>query len=244
MSDSADRPLTATQAAAMIYRTAAPSAEQIRKVRHKLASGQLRTGPAGPGSTTAEAVAEYLARWRMQEAENKTRTSSTTTAPSPRPLSAPTRPSSRSGQADGVVERRLSLHYRLVLKDYFLSVISPPWNAVAGEAPFVRAVRAGQAVFLLCVTLGLIGAVWGVARSMVVPEHRAVEAWLSQNVPRATVLEWVATQPTTPTAAAGEPGTLVRVRYRYFQGAHGINTERTFIVRGGVATLTQSNDDP
>jgi len=56
-----DRELTVEEAARIIYSTPTPTEQQKGKVRDKLRRGTLRRSPRSPWSTTAWAVAEYLA---------------------------------------------------------------------------------------------------------------------------------------------------------------------------------------
>lgn len=119
-----DRVLNIEQAARMIYNTSAPSGEQVKRVRDKLARGTLRPSSKGDNTTTASAVAEYLARKAALTAEAK----------------------------KGVVPLRrgepVPGFYKDLLKDYFLAILLQRTARKRSQA-FGYAVMALQAAFIV-----------------------------------------------------------------------------------------------
>jgi hypothetical protein len=206
MPTSTSQAISVVEAARRIYNTAQPTLDQVGRTAKKIEEGTLARGPRGGMTTTADAVAEYMAR---REA-------------------ARTNAHLRQPDADAVGTMAVkhsaafSPFYRHVLKDYFLAVVLR--RKVANRSPvFHRLVLAGQVV-LLAAMLGLFvtGAVATLRTGLLPEDHRAVQAWLQTKYTEVDVDRFQTL-----------PDSTVRVHFRYKTNRRVIHSEGVFKVAGG-----------
>lgn len=207
--------LSVADAARLIYRTARPDASQLLSVRSMLRSGHLHgAAPAGlhkQWTTTPQAVAELLARSQVDRSLASVQQHG-------------------NGARRGAEDRQLSGLYRQLLADYFLAVLLRR-RPRQRSAVFQWTVVAGQAAALL---LALALLAWSLAQmrgggAVLPPERLVVEQWLEQHSSHHEVIRWHPPRPADEGA-----GILVRVEYRYRQGAAGSKqTDRTLLIDQG-----------
>lgn len=151
---SADRVISAEQAAKLIYSTASPSSSQVEKIKEKIERGALRRSQRGGLTTTTDAVAEYMAR--HTEAAGK--------------INNRKRAIEVHGHPDS---------YRDVLKDYFLAVLLQRTERRRSSL-FKGTVLAMQiALVLLPLVVFYVSYQDSLAALIKSPERAAVETWLS-----------------------------------------------------------------
>lgn len=153
-----EEPISAEEAAKLIFGTASPSLTQIGGVRELMRRGELRQSARRQFTTTREAVAEYLANRELRKAHRSKQRGEEAPAdddapakPTKRAAAAPqattrsARPT-RSPRADG--DRHLSSMYREMLHEYFLSVVIYG-RARDRSADYQRRVLIGRCVVLV-----------------------------------------------------------------------------------------------
>jgi hypothetical protein len=218
-----DKELSLVEAARVIYRTAAPSDEQIQRVYRRMKSGALAVRDFGRNplewTTTEGALADYLAARMVKVRENPTPASSRNkTARAP---IAPRLSNRRAREAS-----RLRSMYYGMWREYFLAVLLRRRMAHRSAA-FRRAVLAGQIGLLVCLAALLVAAV-RLTREPIAPERAAIERWIGQQSDRHQVVRWYPTQP-----APDGNGLLVEVEYKYAKDSpRTVTTRRVFRVAG------------
>jgi hypothetical protein len=210
--------LSAVEAARRIYNTPSPTAEQVGRVVQKIADGRLKRSPRGGPTTTAESVAEYLARKETAHA-NQHRGSG----------GLPGRQLPPAALAH--VYDPLQPLVKGLLRDYFLAVVlRRKVNNRSGL--FHGAVIATQAMLLVL----MIASIWFVTDRAVrsqnaSPEKRAVQAWLVQKYENADLksIEVISRQPLR-----------VKARFNYYVNGRKIESLQFLTLDGdrviGIAT--------
>jgi hypothetical protein len=166
MSEQPAAVLSAVEAARRIYNTPAPTPEQVGRTVEKIELGHLTRSPKGGTTTTALAIAEYLAR---RAAHNAARG----------------RGGSRSWPAD--LETPVSVSspatfagfYRELLKDYFLAVVMR--RRITHRSLAFQRFAVGSQVALLVMAVALLAGIStaAVRSRLVPPDHRTVKAWVA-----------------------------------------------------------------
>ncbi len=174
-----EEPISAEQAAALIFRTTRPNVTQVGGVRDLMRRGELRQSARRHFTTTRQAVAEYLtsrelrkterSRGAPQAADPEEPAAVTTAVPA---KAAPPRPSRNRGD---VYLRDI---YREYLNDYFLSLIVYGRSKDRSEQ-FQRRVFHGRCALLLM----LLALLWWSFQSMLVQPVTA-EPWAEAGASR------------------------------------------------------------
>lgn len=209
-------PLTLRQAAEIIFKTSNPTVEQLVATKQAMATGRLRGNTqrkvASRWTTSAEAVAEYLAALSFAARERKD-----DRTPKYNP--------------SGEEEEQISLVYQDFLKDYFLAVLFRRRTKRASKR-FRQAVVAGQAILLLAIVAAFLATVRSFHRPPS-PEQAAVMDWIAARSDRYEIQEWFPS-----VKESDSSGTIVRVAYRYYRdGRRAVETERRFLVEQGIAIM-------
>jgi hypothetical protein len=159
--------LTAARAAEMLYNTAHPTPEEVRKVCEKIARGALRRSPRGGWTTTTDAVAQYLAQKSAAQAAL---------------------PGQRAQRAAG--KERLPGLYCEWMHDYVLAILLRRTQKRRSLA-FNYAVAAMQIALILLPIMLIVLTYQSAQRSLVVsPERRAVEERLEEEFSEHQILAW------------------------------------------------------
>jgi len=224
----AARRLSIADAACVLYRTDSPSDEQIGRVFERMKAGAIevvdRDCAPRDWLTTEQSLADFVAATmvRRQTPKRGTQPSVAATLATQRPAVA------GRGRDAG----QLATMYHSIWRDAFLAVLLRKRLAHRSHA-FHRAALCAQIVLLLMLVGTVFGAVrWTVAP--VVPEHRAIEAWIDAETDTHSVVRW------HPPQAAEGGGTLIEVEYRYTKDTtRVITTRRTFQVRGDTVQEVQ-----
>lgn len=219
MSESIGHALSAVDAARIIFRTDAPSEEQIGRVYERMRAGVIRvtdrTRPLHAWMTSESALADYLAAERTRKPNRRT----------PANGVKKTAPPGKTRAANG---KQVVEVYRAIWRDYFLAVMLKRRMSHRSRA-FHRAVLGGQIALLLfiCATF-YFGLRFTIAPSR--PEQAAIERWIDEHTDSHLVTRW------HPTLAGDEPDeVVVEVEYRYTRdSARAIHTKRRFSVKGDV----------
>ncbi len=205
--------LTARDVAKILFATASPSSSQVREIQMLFASGRLKgdctsVAPTAevskkPWTTTSVNVAQYMASqsYRKQLASH--------------------------GAKLAAVESDLRHSYRDLLTDYFQAVVLRRQSkSRSNHAWFKRSVIAGQMMLITIVITAAVLSV-GLFRPSILPEHAAIEHWISQQVDRYQIICWHPARDTVEDLAVA-----IRVEYRYsLNNRRGVKTDRTFLVR-------------
>lgn len=234
-----DSAISVAEAARTLFRTSTPSDEQILLVCRLMRSGHLQAqklaGPPATWSTTALALAEYMA-------------SSTVHRSSMQRLKSADRdilPSSESAN-DGAEEQsalesasrgrsekqwgHLAGIYREIWRDYFFAMLLRRQAQQRGAA-FQRAVLIGQISLLVLIVALFVVAGLGVRSFRTPAGHAAILRHIDKSSDEFSVMRWH--KPVPAPAGAGE---LFRVEYRYRKGSNRwIHTDRTFLLKGEMA---------
>lgn len=153
-----DRILSAEQAARLIYNTRAPSSEQIEKIKTRIDRGALERGPRGGYTTTASAVADYMARHVAAATANEHKEARRF----------------KDGEAVPAL-------YKDLLKDYFLAVLMQR-TARRRTAAFNAAVIGFQVALILVPLVAFWLTYSSTVKAMIKPPQRvAAERWLDEN---------------------------------------------------------------
>ena len=131
----------------------------------------------------------------------------------------------------------MPLWYRELMRDYFLALIRRRTVAAGRSGMFGRSVLAGQLLVLLLMAGG-IALGFKLTLGKAPPEHAAVERWLSENVGRYAIVEWLPVDEHDLGA-----GTAVRLKYTYYTpNRKSILTDRVFLVEGDQVMKVASTD--
>jgi hypothetical protein len=216
----ADQRISFKQAAALIYRAASPSPDQVRRVAELVAHGELDGTTRG---TTMDAVAAFMANSSIDRAAGVVK-------------SAP-HAGMRAANADHAKHREpLDRVYRETLKDYFLALIFRRKVSRASKT-FQRAVLAGQIFILLLIAAAVVFTSRTVFTPLS-PERAAVVRWLQETYPEHRVNQWHSP------AAGGDGQVRMRVEFRYVPpGRRGVDTVRVFTVVDGQVVSVDSEID-
>lgn len=160
MSNTRSRVLSPMDAARIIYGTNPPSAEQVDKVRYKLARGVLKKSAEGGWTTTPEAVADYLSQC-SSKGMLSTR--------------APT-------------HRRMFKVYQEILREYCLALVARR-SISRRSRTFQVAVVLGQVACLLILSLACLPALRHGTRQ-IPEEHAIVTRWISDHEGQFQVVKW------------------------------------------------------
>jgi hypothetical protein len=233
MSVPANKTLALVEVTRLLFRTKSPSAGQVARVQKLMKSGLLRecqcVGPPNQWTTTAAAIADYLARESLKRQSEKQNAKAGTTAPVP------------SLFDDRVYEpenaAQLKSLYKGIWSDYFLTVFMQR-KAVNHSAKFKRTVLAGQVSLLLGLVFAMIGTIHLTSES-IQPERVAVESWIEENTAKYSIRKWH-----SPVPAEDGEGQILRVEYSYKSAESGktIITDRRFLVVGDEASLIVASD--
>ena len=252
MASKADPPITAEQAARLIYRTEAPHPGQVGAVCSLMQRGDLKPCSQRRFTTTRGAVAEYLAAEELRRAELHRGPANAAAAANGKPARRGQAAASRSRAGESNT-RRLRLVYRELLNDYFRSVVF--CGRVRDRSPqFRRAVLGLQiVVLLLLVGIGgwtlrtmlagepLIEARWMRAGRLRLERHnagekRVVEAWLRANRDSAELLDLLP-------GHARPGGKALRARFRWRLADHTTRLDdHVFILQGGEIVRIEESD--
>jgi len=232
MSLPSEKPLALIEVTRLIFRTKSPSEAQVARVQKLMKSGLLLeckcVGPPAQWTTTAGAIADYLARESLKRQAEKQTITDSSSVPVP------------SIFEDRVYEpedaAQLKSLYKGIWSDYFLTVFMQR-KTVNHSGTFKRAVLAGQVIVLLIMVIAMISVV-NFSMESVPPERVVVERWIAENTDEYTIQTWFPPQP----AASGE-GVLMRVKYSYKSGGSKvIYTDRNFLIVDDQASLVVEDD--
>lgn len=188
------RRLSLEEAAELIFSTSSPTPEQVVRVRNLIVKGVLVGNTTGRGTTSAEAVAQYLAAASLNKPKAQRKGDKASSADDDAARRA------RAG------ERDLRPVYSDLMKDYFLAVVRKK-DARRRSAGFQRAVLLGQVLAVGLVFVLIVGLVTG---GMGGPsEIKAVESYLAANHQEAKIESWSPPKPAAPGV------TLIHVKYSY-----------------------------
>ncbi len=195
MSTADKRRLSLDQAAEIIFHTSEPTPKQVAKVRLLIERGILAGNLEGRGSTSAESVANYLAKASLYKG----------IAATPSEKRQDRTRQQREADAD------MRPIYSDLMKDYFLTVLRRR-DAKRKSKAFRTAVLLGQLtalaiILMFCVMLATSGI--GAPGELAV-----VEEYLKNKSNTVEIDEWF-----PPTIADGG-GNMIRVKYR-IRGADG-----------------------
>lgn len=204
------RRLSLTEAAQLIFKTEAPSAEQVGKVRKLLMKGVLAGENRGHWSTSTSAVADYLARSSMHRHALRNRKQSETT--------------------EAAVRRRNAAEIRPIyndlMKDYVMAMLMRH-DVRRRSAGFRRAVLMGQLVVVFAILMGCLWLATGSAE--VPPEVKVALAYLERKHSWVEIEDW-----SPPTPARDGFGNRIRIVYRVKERGTVKSVEAFFTVRGDV----------
>lgn len=223
MNISPDKTLALVEVTRLIFRTKSPSEVQVARIQKLMQLGALSdchcAGPPAQWTTTAAAIADYLAKesLKRQAAKHANATGEAPPVPSLFDGSVP-EPESAT---------QLKSLYKGIWSDYFLTVFMQR-KAAHQSVNFRRAVLAGQIFLLLTILMAMLGGV-SLTFESVPPQHALVENWIEQNTDYYTIQNWHPLQP----APKGE-GVLLRVQYTYRgeSSSRPVTTDRTFLIAG------------
>jgi hypothetical protein len=229
------RVLSVEEAARAVFNTDQPTAQQVSRVREMIHRGVLPASAQGRWTTTADAVAHYLARQallrgdrsRAENADGEDAKAGGASAVARRVLDAP--PVRRSTASD----RDYRALYVELMRDYFLATILRR-KVVGRSETFHRAVLLGQVVFIALVASLCLAAV----RAALAPRpagQEAVERYLDEHMDDYRVETWFPAEPRPD-------GSLrIRVQYRYRQRGSNkwVHTDRLFHVVGDRVVLEE-----
>lgn len=217
-----EKTISLVQAARLLYRTKAPSGEQIDRVLELMRSGELSAHDGGKNpqrwTTTNVAIADYLATKRVRRNRDG------------KPVAAEDAVPVSRGQLAAKAKNEMNLVYHGIWRDYFLALMWRRRIAHRGVA-FRRAVVAGQVVMLLALAGIFLSAIFAIRGRIIAPaEHQAVARWIEANTDDFAIQKWHPTQAT----ADGQVLNLT-VEYRYRKDSpRWIHTKRTFAVTDGT----------
>lgn len=195
MSTDNNRRLSLEEAAEIMFHTSAPTALQVRKVRQLVKQGVLAGTLEGRGTTSTEAIAQYLARAALSKGGSSKKL----------PRSQERTRQQRDADAD------MRPLYSDVLTDYFLAVLRRR-DSNKRSARFQQAVWVGQ---MVGVGLLMVLFIWLASGGKVPPaELSVVEHYLKSKDPSASIEEWF--PPRSPNSG---PGRQIRVKYRHRSAA-------------------------
>lgn len=152
-----EAPISAEEAASLIFGTASPTLAQIGSVRELMRRGELRQSARRQFTTTREAVAEYLTNRELRKAQRSVQrgdaeamddaAAANPSAPVAKAqrLARPARSARPLREEDN---RHLSSMYRELLQDYFLSMVIYG-RARDRSAQYQRNVLIGRCVMLV-----------------------------------------------------------------------------------------------
>ena len=229
MAKSSARRLSIVDAAKLLYRTDAPSDQQVGRVYERMKAGMIRVQDRATTprewTTTEQDLADFVA------AEMVKRQSS---APAAAPSRHSKNPLSRPGTAKTLVAstpqvrdaQHLKQVYHSIWRDAFLAVMLRR-RIAHRSATFHRWALVGQITLLV----SLVGTAVGLVRITTersVPEHAAIEQWIDENTDFYEVQKWHPVQP-----SPDGTGVTVEVEYRYTKESRRmITTRRTLLVLG------------
>lgn len=213
MSTTTNQVISVVEAARRIYNTTQPTTEQVGRTVEKIEAGTLARGPRGGMTTTAEAVAEYMARREAARTGAHLR-----------------QPGAAAGGAV-VVKHAATFNpfYRGVLKDYFIAVVLR--RKVANRSPvFHRLVLGGQ-VLLLAAIVGLMatGAATAIRIRTLPPEQQAAQSWLTAKYANCELV-----------SLRTQPDERVLAKFRYKVNGRVIQSELLFRVQDGKVLSVDS----
>jgi hypothetical protein len=220
-----DKQLTPTQAARVIFRSRAPTANQVKQVCRLMEAGMIaarRSGVAPSKWTTTEsAIADFLAERQLHResgGENPTADTQQHDAP--------------DKKTRGEVSRELKRVYRGVWRDYFLAVMLRR-RMCHRSATFQHIVTYSQVTLLTLLVALAVSSAFRISSAVTVPpEQLAVERWIESQTDAFAIERWLATRESPQTE-----GRIVGVEYRYRLGSpRWVHTKRTFHVSGGQVT--------
>lgn len=233
MSTKVERPISAEQAARLIYRTETPDPTQVGAVCALMQRGELKQSVQRRFTTTRGAVAEYLAAGELRRCQ---------THPSPSKRAV--------GQASN---RRLRQVYRELLHDYFRSLVF--CGRPRDRSPQFRRAVLGMQIVILLALLGiggwtirtmlagepLIEEPWMQAGRQRVVQHdagekRIVEAWLRANRKSAVLLDLLPAH-----ARPGGKALRARFRWTWKEGATRLE-DQVFILDGAEILRIEDPD--
>ncbi|MBX3414239.1 MAG: hypothetical protein KF708_16245 [Pirellulales bacterium] len=229
MARSSNRRLSIVEATRLLYRTDAPSDQQIGRVYERMKAGLIRVHDraATPRdwTTTEQDLADYVAAEMMKRQSHAPSISVATTAKPPATKRTAEKPSmtARPQVRDA---QHLKQVYHNIWRDAFLAVLLRR-RIAHRSATFHRCALAGQ-VLLLVTLVGTAAALTGFTMERTPPEHTAIERWIDENTDFFEVVKWYPVQ-TSPDGA----GSMVEVEYRYTKDSRRvITTRRTLLVQG------------
>lgn len=227
MTISPDQPLALVEVARLIFRTQTPSETQVARVQKLMQSGLLPecncSGPPACWTTTAGAIATYLAQESLKRQSAKHAAQSSTSAGETQEVA----PSPFDGRVPEAAETaHIKSLYKGLWSEYFLTLFMQR-KAANRSRSFKHAVLAGQIALLGIFLLAMIFSV-GLSIESIPPERAAVEKWIDERTDHYAIQTW---HPPVPTN--GNEGVILRVEYTYRQGKNRpIFTDRRFLVVG------------
>lgn len=207
--------LSAVEAARRVYNTPSPTAEQVGRIVQKIEAGTLARGPRGGISTTAEAVANYMAR--KEAAQSRIHRGV-------------------DGHKEVVKFQRaddpLPTLYKGLLKDYFLAVVLR--RKVSNRSGLFH----GTVIATQCLLLvGMVALIWlatdlAIQGGLPSTEERAVQTWLDERYQRVEVQS---------VKVISRAPLRVFARYSYFTNSRRIESQRYFTLEGERVVQTSSD---
>lgn len=204
------RRLSLTEAAQLIFKTDAPTAEQVVKVRRLIAKGVMAGQNDGHWSTSTKAVADYLATASLHRHAARNRSQTDDEVPAFRKRNtAEIRPI-----------------YNDLMSDYVMAMLMRR-DVRQRSANFRRTVLAGQLIVVAAIMLGCL---WLAVGSAEVPkELPVVEAYLNKKHSWVQIEEWH-----PPTPGRDGFGNNIQVVYQVKERGKPKSVEAVFSVRGDV----------
>lgn len=225
--------LSIVEAARLLYRTDAPSDQQMWRVFERMKAGAIRVidrqSAPRDWTTTERALADYVAAEMVKRhgggtiAEAKTIVSTKPTRPVAQGKQTAHRlPPSRT--PSGQDSQNLQQVYHSIWRDAFLAVLLRR-RIAHRSATFHRWALAGQILLLIA----LPGTAAGLVRTTTErapPEHAAIERWIEANTDFYDVQQFCPGRP-----SPDGTGTIIEVEYRYTKDSRRvITTRRTLLV--------------
>lgn len=223
------RRLSIADAARLLYRTDAPSDQQIGRVYERMKAGlirvQDRAATPRDWTTTEQDLADYVAAEMMKRHSNVqvAATSQPGGGPAARRTASKTLVAPQAAARDA---KNLKQVYHNIWRDAFLAVLLRRRMAHRSAA-FHRGVFAAQVVLLLAL-LTTAAALVRVTTERTVPEHAAIARWIEANTDFYEVQRYFPSQP-----SHDGTGVIIEVEYRYTKDSRRvITTRRTLLVVG------------
>lgn len=227
--------LSIVEAARLLYRTDAPSNQQVGRVFERMKAGAIRVNDRQSAprdwTTTEQALADYVAAEMVKRhgggavaVANTSVTTKATSAIVPGKQTVRRSPASRAPSAQDA--QHLRQVYHSIWRDAFLAVLLRR-RIAHRSATFHRWVLVAQTLLLIALVSTGVG-LTRFTMERTPPEHNAIETWIAANTDFYEVQRFLPSEP-----SADGSGVVVEVEYRYTKDSRRvITTRRTLLVVG------------